>query len=170
MVSDPMFDAVIVLGAAVWPGGVASPTLRRRTRHGAALVVAGRAPVLILTGGLGKNPPAEAIVMRDIAVEEGVSVESIIVEDRASNTVQSGRLCAAIMRSRGWSRALIVTDDFHMPRTLLIFRWFGVEAAASTAPGARQGSGTARWAFYGLRELVALPWTLVRLIAADRRV
>jgi uncharacterized SAM-binding protein YcdF (DUF218 family) len=163
-----MSDAVIVLGAAVWAGGKPSPTLLRRTQHGAALVLRGKAPFLIVTGGTGRHPPAEALVMRDIAIGEGVAEHAIIVEDQGKNTLESGRACRAIMRSRVWTRALIVTDDFHISRTLLIFRSLGIEAEASAAPGARRYFGPARWAFYWLRELAAWPWTLLRLVVQRR--
>ena len=165
----PMADAVIVLGAAVWAEGKPSPTLLRRTRHGAALVLSGKAPFLIVTGGIGQHPPAEAIVMRDIAIQEGVAESAIIVEDRGENTLASGFACRTIMRSHGWRRALIVTDDFHVARTRLIFRWLGIQAEATAAPGARHDFGTVRWACYWLRELAAWPWTLLRLVVRSGR-
>jgi uncharacterized SAM-binding protein YcdF (DUF218 family) len=168
MTVDKAFDAVIVLGAAVREGGKPSPTLVRRTRCGAALVLAGAARVLVVTGGVGDHPPAEAVVMRDIALEEGVSGDAIVVEDTAADTLASGRACSALMRSRGWSRALIVTDDFHLARAVMIFRWFDVEAVGHAAPGAREGLGWRSWIYYWLRDLAAWPWTVLRLVAGGR--
>ena len=165
MVNASKFDAVIVLGAAVRAGGGPSPTLLRRTRHGARLVLAGEAPVLMVTGGVGVHAPAEALVMRDIAMKDGVAEDAIVIEDTATDTLSSGRACAAIMRSRGWSRALIVTDDFHLPRAVMIFRWLGVEARGSAAPGTRQDLGWRRWCYFRLRDLAAWPWTVLRLMA-----
>ncbi len=46
-------DAIIVLGAAVWPGGRASPALAARMQHAIALYRAGYAAHLILSGGVG---------------------------------------------------------------------------------------------------------------------
>lgn len=163
------FDVVIVLGAAVWAGGEPSPTLVRRTRHGARSVLAGAAPVLLVTGGVGVHPPAEAVVMRRIALEAGVRDDAVIVEDTAADTLASGRACAAIMRARGWSRALIVTDDYHLPRTVMIFRWLGVAARGSAVPASRDGLGWRLWVYYWLRELAAWPWTVLRLVAGGRR-
>lgn len=162
------FDVVIVLGAAVWAGGKPSPTLERRARHGADRVLAGAAPVLMVTGGVGVHPPAEAAVMRDIALEAGLSADAIVVEETASDTLASGRACAAIMRSRGWSRALIVSDDFHLPRALRIFRWFGIEVGGSAVPGTRRGLGWRLWLYYWLRDLAAYPWTVLRLMVGGK--
>ena len=53
-------DAVVVLGAAVWPGERPSPALQRRIDRGVELWQAGRAPVLVPTGGLGRYPPSAA--------------------------------------------------------------------------------------------------------------
>ncbi len=168
MNKGPKFDAVIVLGAAVWAGGKPSPTLLRRTRHGAKLVLEGEAPVLMVTGGVGAHPPAEAVVMRGIALEEGVGEDAIVVEDSAADTLDSGWACSAIMRCRGWSRALIVTDDFHLARTVTIFRWLGIQAGGSAAPGTREDLGWWGWIYYWLRELAAWPWTVLRMIANGR--
>ncbi len=158
------FDVVIVLGAAVWAGGKPSPALLRRARHGAGLVLAGAAPVLMVTGGVGFHPPAEALVMRDIALEAGLGEDAIVIEDTAPDTLGSGRACAVLMRSRGWSRALIVTDDFHLPRSLLIFRWLGIAVRGSAPAVSADGPGWLNRGYYWLRELVAMPWTVLRLI------
>jgi vancomycin permeability regulator SanA len=55
------YDVIVVLGAAVWPGGQPSPTLQRRTLHAVDLLQRGYATYLLVTGGLvqpgGNNIP-----------------------------------------------------------------------------------------------------------------
>src|SRR5574341_174736 len=79
-------DAIIVLGSAVWPGGRASPSLAARIQHAIALYRAGYASHLILSGGLGGNPPSEAEVMRRLATNSGVPADAVILDDASHST------------------------------------------------------------------------------------
>jgi len=71
-------DVIIVLGAAVWAGGVPSPALRRRALHAVELFQQGLSDVLIVSGGIGKNPPSEARIMRRLAVQQGISEKKLL--------------------------------------------------------------------------------------------
>ena len=83
-------DAIVVLGAAVWKRGEPSPALRRRVLHAVDLMREGRSHAMLVTGGLGKYPPTEAEVMKEIAVVGGgIPPESIIMENKATSTFQS---------------------------------------------------------------------------------
>lgn len=157
-------DVIVVLGAAVWPEGKPSPSLARRTRHAARLFHEGVAKRLILSGGVKRHSPAEAVVMREIALREGVPLGSIILDDRARNTIATARNCAAIMTQQGMRTAVVVTDGFHMPRALLIFRWLGIEATGSAPARARRQAPSASLMAHSLREIIAAPWTVLRLL------
>lgn len=126
-------DVIVVLGAAVWPGEQASPALWHRTRHAVTLFHEGHAPFLLLTGGLGANPPAEAEVMRRLARDWGVPEERIITDAQSRTTAESARRSAALMAERGLSTALLVSDGFHLPRAGLSFRRQGVITCGSPA-------------------------------------
>ncbi len=123
---QPACDAIVVLGAAVWKGGQPSPALRRRVLHAVALLKQDRSRVLLVSGGLGRHPPTEAEVMRDLAVAEGVAAESIIVEDRATTTFESVLECSRILHQKKWSSAIVVTDPYHLFRAIVVFRCFGI--------------------------------------------
>jgi hypothetical protein len=47
--------AILVLGAAVWAGGRASPTLQRRTAEAARLWHDGAGDIVIPCGGVGRT-------------------------------------------------------------------------------------------------------------------
>src|SRR5882724_3797868 len=66
------YDVIVVLGAAVWPGGQPSPTLQRRVMHAVDLMQQGYAVYLLVTGGMGHYPPTEAEVMQRLAVAHGI--------------------------------------------------------------------------------------------------
>lgn len=161
-------DVAVVLGAAVWAGGRPSPALTRRTLHAVQLARAGAVRHLLLTGGLGRHPPSEASVMRALAVAAGIEPARLVLEERATSTLESARECARIIAARGWSRVLLVSDSYHLPRARLAFRRFGVAARASAPPGGRGDTAEWQWLLLHLRELVAIPWYLVRLPGARR--
>jgi len=156
-------DVIVVLGAAVWEGGRPSPTLRRRILHAIELLKRGHSDVLILTGGIGKNPPSEAQVMKRIAIEKGVTEEQIIVEESAKSTLDSAYACSKIIRMNRWSSALIVTDRYHVLRSAFLFRQFGIRVFFSTPDDV--GFTLRSWKFWYSysREYLALPWNLFRV-------
>ena len=118
------WDAIVVAGAAVWPGGVASPALRRRTEHAVSLWRRGVAPKLLFTGGVGKHPPAEAEVAADIARAAGVPEEALILECRSTTTDENAAYAVLVCHAAGLGRGrvLVVTDAYHAFRCERVFR------------------------------------------------
>ena len=157
------YDVIVVLGAAVWPGEQPSPALQRRVLHAVDLMRRGYAAYLLVTGGVGKYPPAEAQVMQRLAMAHGIPSRHILLEDRATSTLESALRCSAILRQRGWSRALVVTDHYHLARALLAFRGCGIRAVGSAVRGKPARRLRRRWYYY-LREWLALVWYLGRLV------
>ncbi|MGH0036969.1 MAG: YdcF family protein [Myxococcota bacterium] len=132
-------EAVVVLGAAVWPGGVPSHALRRRVLFAVELAMGDALRDLLLTGGVGREPPSEARVMSGLASEAGIDAGRIVLEERATSTYESARFCAEIVRREGFARVTVVTDAYHLPRALLAFAQAGI-AAEGAAPQESPGS------------------------------
>ena len=127
-------DAVVVLGAAVSAPGVPGPALQRRLIHGVGEFRARAAGHLVLSGGIVAHPPAEACVMRDLARGMGVAESAIVIEDRARNTFENAVFTGRILRERGWRKLLVVTDEWHLPRALYIFRRLGLPVSGAGVP------------------------------------
>lgn len=156
-----MTRAALLLGAAVWPGAKPSPTLRRRTAHAAALWHRGEVAWVVACGGIGRHPPAEAAVMRDLLLAAGVPAEAIRLEDRSRSTHENLLLARPILGALGATAAVIVTDPTHAPRARLIARGLGI-AATSSSPSLRGR----RWRpvlSQALREVPATALALWRL-------
>lgn len=158
-------DVIIVLGAAVWAGGVPSPALRRRVMHAIELFQQGLSDVLIVSGGIGQNPPSEARIMRRLARDHGISEDNIVMEESALSTLDSAAACSQILQKNRWSRALLVTDGYHITRAAILFRLFGINVTCSTPKF--MGFGPQRWKWWAwhFREFMALLWNLMRLFA-----
>ncbi len=148
---DPRTDAVVVLGAALTEAGVAGPALLRRLEHGVAAWQRRDARYLLVSGGIVGPPPAEAEVMRDLAIARGVPAERIVVEDKARNTFENAVYSGRIARDRGWRRLAVVTDGFHMRRALYVFRRLGLPVEGDPVPG-RDGLSVAGWSWAHVQE------------------
>jgi uncharacterized SAM-binding protein YcdF (DUF218 family) len=143
-------DAIVVLGCA------SGSRLARRVARGASLYRAQVAPLLLLSGG-GRGPEPEASIMRRMALAAAVPEAALIVEPGSRNTWENACESARLLRSRGLSRVVLVSDRAHLPRAGLLFRRAGLEVAG------RAGIRPALTLFElrtWLRELAALPMTL----------
>ena len=156
------FDAIVVLGAKLASDGSSTPALRRRARHGAALLNAGIAPVLILSGGQPVAGVSEAEAMFQIALGQSADPERILLESASRTTWENARLTAALLRKHGWRRVLLVSDAWHLPRAQIAFRAAGVDVQPS-APRAFEISTISHLRNVG-RESLALPWYLMRVL------
>lgn len=156
---------VIVLGAAVWEGGAPSPTLQRRAGHAAALWHRGGVGRIVTTGGIGRHPPAEAIVAARVCMSLGVPEAALRCEDRSTNTFENLAFARPLLPHPP-GPVLLVSDRYHLPRAVLIARLMGLRARTSAAPKGTQASVPVRGCRL-LREAMALsaavPVTLWRM-------
>jgi uncharacterized SAM-binding protein YcdF (DUF218 family) len=118
---DVRFDAVVVLGCRVRPDGSASPTLLRRVEAGARLVLAGKAARLVLSGGKVGSDVSEATAALPHALATGLSREAIELEERSRTTDENALEVARMLGSRERT-ILLVTDAYHVPRSVRLFR------------------------------------------------
>jgi uncharacterized SAM-binding protein YcdF (DUF218 family) len=156
----------LILGAAVWAGGP-SPTLRRRVMTAAALWHAGEVSHVICCGGLGRHPPTEAEVMRDILRAEGVAEAAILLEDRSTTTAENVALALPLLAALGERRVIMVTDWYHAPRARMTARRMGL-VADSRSPSLR-GTRPVAQVRLALREVGALAVYCWRLPVSGRR-
>jgi uncharacterized SAM-binding protein YcdF (DUF218 family) len=159
----PTADVIVVLGAGVLPSGKPTPTLERRSQYGIELFKAGSAPLLLFSGGIGKSGFSEAAVMRELALTEQVPGDRIVIDAHSTTTVESAIACARIMNARCLRRAIVVTDSYHLFRAILAFRHLGIEVEGKSPPSNRGNTARWRWVYYHLREIVAIPWYLLKL-------
>jgi uncharacterized SAM-binding protein YcdF (DUF218 family) len=157
------FDVIVVLGAALRPDGRPSPTVVRRVRHAMRLLRERRADRLLLSGGVGRHPPAEAHAMRGLALHAGAPPDALLLDDESTSTWENARNSARIMRAHGWTRALVVTDAYHLRRALFAFWAWGVDAAGSASAGRLRAYNLYGRYYHWAREGAALAWYAVRV-------
>jgi uncharacterized SAM-binding protein YcdF (DUF218 family) len=149
-------DAIVVLGAAQYDGRP-SPVFEARLSHALALWNEGVATSFVVTGGkLPGDRTTEAAVARGFAVAGGVPERVIFGEDGAHNTLDSLRAVAELMRARGLTSAVFVSDPTHMLRVLRIAKDLGIEAYGSPTTTSPLADDPGRTLRATLHELGAL--------------
>lgn len=133
-------DAIVLLGGGVQPSSIDYPrptprSANDRVRHAARLFKAGRAPVLVLSGGSSRQlfTSTEAEAMRELLLELGVPASAMLLEDRSMNTRENAAYTAELLRTRGIHRILLVTSAWHMARAEALFRAQGLEVIPAPA-------------------------------------
>ncbi len=153
--------AIVVFGAAEYDGRP-SPVYKDRLDHAFDLEEEGLAPLIITTGGQGGDPRyTEGGVGRDYLIQQGVAARKILADTHSETTYQNVRATVALLRKRGITTCLAVSDGFHLYRIKMLFASFGIKAYASPDPRSPiEANPTAR-TLYSLREiLIVTLWHL----------
>ncbi|MDR0196969.1 MAG: YdcF family protein [Oscillospiraceae bacterium] len=112
---------VIVLGCQVLKNGEPSPMLVGRLAAARDVLLENENFSCVVTGGRGANEPAaEASVMRDWLIENGVPAEKIFTEDESTDTRENLRFARDVVaRNNLADDIVIVSDGFHLYRAEL---------------------------------------------------
>ena len=132
--SVPHAQAVVVLGGTVSPPmiGYAEIDLKSgadRVWYAARLFHAGKAPLVILSGGgdLERQAFSEARAMAVFLQDLGVPTQAIALEETSHNTRENAALSTTLLKARGIKHILLVTSALHMPRALALFKAQGIK-------------------------------------------
>jgi uncharacterized SAM-binding protein YcdF (DUF218 family) len=147
-------EAIVVLGAAQY-NGRPSPVLKARLDHALDLYNRGLAPAIITTGSYGSDPNfSEAEVGRKYLVQRGVGVADIVTEQGSGTTYDSIRAVSGLLKGKGWTTALVVSDGFHLFRAKRMFADNGITAYTSPAPNSPIEVEASQRFWHSLREVV----------------
>ena len=137
----PEAAAIVVLsgGRVLAPGKASISEWQDADRYfgGMDLLRAGKAPLLVFTGGwVPWEPEAvpEGEVLAGYAKSMGVSADRVVTTGPVTNTAEEARAVATLLRRRRpWStdsgtapRVLLVTSAFHMARARRLFERAGL--------------------------------------------
>lgn len=120
---DP--DCVLVLGAGVWRGNIASPMLQDRLDKAIQISKAGIETTLLMSGDHGQDDYDEVNVMKKYAIDNGLNSSDIFMDHAGFSTYES------IIRAKkvfGVKKVIIVSQKEHLPRALYIANALGLDA------------------------------------------
>ena len=144
--SAPTGDAIVVLsgGRIVAPGAskISEWTDADRFFGGVELYQAGKAPLLVFTGGATlwePSAPSEGEILVGFARRYGVPAEAVVTTGRVYNTDEEAEAVARLLADRSHvgpeakkkpQSLLLVTSAFHMPRAKAQFEAQGFRVVA----------------------------------------
>ena len=124
-------EAIVVLGGAT-SGATHGNRLADmngqadRLLHAQALYRAGKAPMIVVSGGSRSWEAPEAVLMAEILQQMGVPETSILQERVSRNTRENAQYTRDLLEKNGVKKVLLVTSAFHMRRAETMFRLAGV--------------------------------------------
>lgn len=120
----------IVLGASTKEDGTASDALYDRVETAVDLYRAGKVDKILMTGDDGAFHTDEVKSMAQLAANDGVKPEDLIVDGHGYRTYES---CKRAKEEFHIDHAVIITQRFHLARALYLCRAMGMDAQGLAA-------------------------------------
>ncbi len=139
----------IVFGAEV-VGDQPGSYLKGRLDLALELWHAGKFKVFLVTGDDASAAYDEPQAMRDYLVAHGVPEQLIVRDNAGFDTWQS---CARAKQVFGVSRAIAISQSFHVPRAVYLCRAAGISTYGVGDPSGLDEGNPAQWAWNNLREV-----------------
>ncbi len=126
----PQAPVGIVFGAGLRRDGGPTTVLYDRVAAAAQLFSEGKVDSLLLSGYETVEGYSEPSAMREVAESLGVPSEAIVTDGLGTRTFTT---CERAISTFGIKRALLITQDYHLPRALAICEGLGIDAVGVSA-------------------------------------
>jgi vancomycin permeability regulator SanA len=129
----PRAPVAIVLGAGLEPSGRPSVFLQQRISVAVTLYRQGTVRALLMSGDHSRTDHDEVGVMAAEAARQGVPAGAIVQDHAGFDTYSS---CYRARSVWGITRAVVVSQPFHLPRAVWLCRALGLDVVGvETEPG-----------------------------------
>jgi SanA protein len=115
----------IVFGAGLLPDGSAGVVLSDRVQTAVYLYQQGKVQKLLMSGDNSTLAHNEPEAMRQYALDRGVPDEAIVLDYAGRRTYDT---CYRAKHIFQVEQAILITQEFHMPRALVLCNWFGINS------------------------------------------
>ena len=149
-------DCIIVLGAGI-RGKNPSPLLKDRLDKAIELYNLGMAPRVIMSGDHGSDDHDEVNVMKQYAIDNGIPSSDIFMDHAGFSTYDTMYRAKNIF---GVDRAIVVTQRYHLYRSIYIAQSLGIEAFGVPAENNKYSGRI----FREIREVLARDKDVVKCI------
>jgi SanA protein len=120
----PKRDVALILGAGITADRQPSRVLQHRIDVGVALYRAGKVRKLIMSGDNSNALYDEVTVMKTAATKAGIPSDDVLLDYAGFRTLDS---CVRLRKVFGQTTAIVVSQGFHLPRSIHLCRWAGIE-------------------------------------------
>lgn len=145
----PRADAILVLGAYVYPDGTMSPMLADRITVGYRLYEKAKAPKILVSGDHGRKDYDEVNTMKTYLKQQGIPAQNVFMDHAGFSTYESLYRARDIFKVK---KIIIVTQHYHLMRAVFIARELGLEAYGVSSDLHNYGDVMLQ---YELREIAA---------------
>ncbi len=161
----PKRDVAMILGAGITANNRPSDALQWRIERGVELYKAGKVRKLVMSGDNSIANYDEVSVMKNLAMKLGVPDRDVILDYAGFRTLDS---CVRLRKVFGQTKAIVVSQGFHLPRAIHLCRWAGVDVVAVEAIDAR---GRSNRLASGVREVPAAlrAWAEIHLLGKSAK-
>lgn len=157
LAADP--GVAIVFGARVYPNGYLSAMLRDRVETAVGLYHAGAVRKIIMSGDNRFEDYNEPEAMMAYAISRGVPAEALQPDYAGRRTYDT---CYRAKEIFGLEKAVLVTQEFHLPRALFTCQGLGVDVQGVAAD--RRTYSRRSMSFSTVREIPAAAVALLDVI------
>ncbi len=154
--SEEKMECILVLGAGII-GNKPSHMLEDRLLEAIALYEKGLAPKIIMSGDHSKKDYDEVNLMKQFAIDKGVPSRDIFMDHAGFSSYESLYRAKEIF---GVKKVMIVTQKYHLYRSLYIAKQLGLESYGVKA-NPRQYAGQI---YRELREILARDKDFIKCI------
>ncbi|HYE73739.1 MAG TPA: ElyC/SanA/YdcF family protein, partial [Blastocatellia bacterium] len=139
----------IVFGASVHPNGELSQMLEDRVETAIALYREGKVDRILVSGDNRQPEYNEPKAMYDYLVTHAVAPKDVVLDYAGRSTYET---CLRAKEIFGLHRALLITQEFHLPRAVYLAHSLGLDGTGVIADRRDYGTGTS---YQKVRELFA---------------
>jgi len=118
-------DCIVVLGCKVYDDGSPSAMLEDRLKQSIALYELGAAPKILMSGDHGQTTYDEVNAMKQYAVDAGVPSADVFMDHAGFSTYETMYRAKEVFCA---DKIIIVTQGYHLYRSLYIAQALGIEA------------------------------------------
>ena len=139
----------IVFGAGVRPDGSPTPMLKDRLLTAQDLLEARKIETVLLSGDNTTSHYNEPQAMFTYLVEQGVPEDALVMDLAGRRTYDT---CYRAKEIFGVDKAILITQGYHLPRSLYLCSTFGITSTGFSATQQEYAGEL----YYKLREVLAL--------------
>ena len=140
----------IVFGAGLTRSGAPTPILRDRVATAARLYFEGKVQKILMSGDNRFVDYNEPGAMQEYALQLGVPEDAIVLDYAGRRTYDT---CYRARHIFNLTEAILVTQDFHLPRAILTCNGLGIQANGVNAVG--HTYSTRSLSYWRMREIPA---------------